>query len=260
MRQLAKVITLSVGLLTTSVNANGLPQCSEGKCVEQFKQFKKAAKRGHVGANYNTGKFYYFGYGTDVDRELALKYYRKAAVQGAKEAQYMTGVIYLTNEELYDFKQATKWLNRADKFNHPHAPFLLGKAYISDNDYKDYQKADAYLSKSFDLKYAKLPTLIEQLIATNEFNETNFPELTNRLIAANLWIEDGKLSDWLTNDYERLTVAGNSLENSLDMILASYRSRNNTTGSRLNGDCVQTASCKRKSLNEMKDSMWVSRK
>lgn len=247
-------------ILSASANAVSVPQCMTEECVERFKGFKKAAKRGHLGAVYNIGKFYYFGYGTEIDHKLSLKYYRKAAVLGAKEAQYMSGLIYLTNDDLYDFKQGTKWLSRADAFNHPHAPFLLGKAYVTDKDHIDYTKSDFYLAKAFDNKYGKLPQLIDDLIASNQFNETNYPQLTNKLVEANLWIEDGKLSDWLVKDYETITVSGRSLETTLDEILVNYRSRNDTTGSRLNADCVKKAACQRKSLNEMKDSIWVSQK
>lgn len=259
---LTPIIFSSALLVATPAQSAALEPCDTEVCKTHFKKFKKAARRGYLSAQYNTGKFYYFGYGTNIDQEKALYYYRKAAVKGVKEAQYMAGLLFITNDELKDYNQGIKWLERAANFNHVHAAFLLGKVHaIGTGGKANYQKSDKWLSYSFDNKHNKLPAFIETLAESGQFNEANYPILYPKLIKENLWQEQsGKFANWESNNYERITVTGTSQKIAFDNLLAKFRGRNNTSGSRLKGDCTMTAACQRKSLNEMKDSMWVSQK
>ena len=257
-----KIVVLAISLLlafaANQAKAKDLEPCVTEECVNYFNKFQRAARRGFISAEYNLAKFYYYGYGTDKNETQALKYYRKAAVNGAKEAQYMAGLLYITNEILKDFEQGAYWLERASLNGHIHAAFLLGKSYVLAADKPNFPHADLWLTVAFDKQYHKVPNLIEQLSQKGVFNEDNFPMLYNRLVEKNMWVVDGQLSNWDGKTYERITVTGSSLQTGFDTLLASFRGRNSSTGSRIAGDCYRTGACQRKTLNEMKDSMWVS--
>jgi len=51
--------------------------------------FTKAAKQGHVKAQYKVGSIYYFGEGVPKNEEKARKWYREAAQQGDESAKKM---------------------------------------------------------------------------------------------------------------------------------------------------------------------------
>ncbi|REL27281.1 sel1 repeat family protein [Thalassotalea euphylliae] len=266
---IAVAVLFTFTAMTKPAIANQLSACDSEACVSYFKKFKRAARKGYVSAQYNTAKFYYYGYGTDIDKALALKYYRKTAVNGSKEAQYMTGLIYVSEPDLQDHEQGIYWLERAAANGHIHASFLLGKAHAQGDVEKgnppNYEASDKWLSRSFDTRDNKLPALIEALHKKNVFNETNYPSLYHKLVEHNMWLAKNSdsevaLSNWDGKTYERMTITGYSQTQAFDNLLATFRGRNNSTGSRLGGDCQLTAACTRKSLNEMKDSMWVSQK
>lgn len=257
------MVSLVAALALTSGNlyARTLESCMTEDCVTYFQKFKKAARRGFISAEYNLAKFYYYGYGTEKNDQQALKYYRKAAVQGSKVAQYMTGLLYVTNQQIQDVEQGLYWLERAALNDHKDATFLLGKALAANAKHiDDYHISDIWLMKSFERKEPKLSSLIEELSAANKFNEKYYPLLYNKLIEQNMFIVNGELTNYQPTTYERITVTGSSLQSGFDTILASFRGRNSTTGSRIAGDCVMNASCQRKTLNEMKDSIYVSQK
>ena len=254
---------------TQSANANQLEACASEECVSYFKKFKRAARRGYISAEYNTAKFYYYGYGTEVNKALALKYYRKSAVNGSKEAQYMTGLIFITEQGVQDHDQGIYWLERAAANGHIHAVFLLGKVHAqgdtNNGAVPNYQASDKWLSRAFEKRYHKLPALVKELNAKKVFNEVNYPSLYNKLVEHNMWLAKNStgsvdLSNWEGKTYERITVTGYTMQQGFDTLLASFRGRNATSGSRLGGDCQLKAACQRKSLNEMKDSMWVSQR
>ena len=48
--------------------------------------FNKAAEQGHAASQYELGFAYSLGFGTEQNDEESLKWYRKAAEQGHKEA------------------------------------------------------------------------------------------------------------------------------------------------------------------------------
>ncbi|WP_448212270.1 tetratricopeptide repeat protein [Colwellia sp. MEBiC06753] len=258
MKVIPTLVAMSLLLASNVAPAAKFDSCNTEQCVSYFEKFKKAARQGFVSAEYNTAKFYYYGYGTEQNDEQALKYYRKAAVKGIKEAQYMTGLLYVTHPELNEIEQGLYWLERAALNGHKHAGFLLGKSLAANIDgNKDYQEADKWLVESLERNYYKMPELIEQLVSIGVFTEQNFPQMHNHLIEQNQFIVKGKLTNFEPVQYERITVTGSTLESGFDTLLKNFRGRNSTTGSRIGEDCALTGACQRKSLNEMKDSIWV---
>jgi len=50
--------------------------------------FRKAAKQGNVGAQFNLGRMYENGLGVDKNDSTAVEWHRKAAEQGSFGAQF----------------------------------------------------------------------------------------------------------------------------------------------------------------------------
>ncbi|MBP9878306.1 MAG: sel1 repeat family protein [Alphaproteobacteria bacterium] len=61
---------------------NGIP-----RYFDALPAFKRAAKRGHAGAQFMVGRMYHEGLGTNVNREKAIRYLRLAADQNHPEAE-----------------------------------------------------------------------------------------------------------------------------------------------------------------------------
>jgi len=58
---------------------------NDSRAVEWY---RKAAKQGHAGAQFNLGKMYENGFGVDKNDSRAVKWYRKAAKQGDALARH----------------------------------------------------------------------------------------------------------------------------------------------------------------------------
>ena len=141
--------------------------------------------------------------------------------------------------------------------HHLDAAFLLGKVHASGNN-PNYEESDRWLTLAFDKRYHKVPYFVEELDQKQVFNETNYPRLYQKLVDNNMWLQNNQLSNWDGKPYERITVTGSTLNATFDTLLATFRGRNSSTGSRISGDCYKKAACQRKDLNDMKDSIWVS--
>ena len=82
--------------------------------VQAVKWFRKAALQGNVSAQYNLGLMYYKGQGVPQDYARALKWCRKAAKQGDASAQYNLGLMYYKGESVtQDYVLGHMWWNIA---------------------------------------------------------------------------------------------------------------------------------------------------
>ena len=62
-----------------------------------------------MGAQYNIGTAYYYGYGVKLDKKKALKYFKESAKQGYDVAQFNIGIMYMTGEGVErDVEEAQK--------------------------------------------------------------------------------------------------------------------------------------------------------
>lgn len=76
------------------------------------------------------GEQYWFGNGVEQNYDEALKWYRKAAVQGHSVAQAHLGVAYYEGEGVErDYTEAFKWISQAAKQAQGLAQFVLGEMY-----------------------------------------------------------------------------------------------------------------------------------
>ncbi len=99
--------------------------------------FRRSAELGYGPAELALGYYYETGTLLPGDPNLALDFYRKAAVQGDSLAAWIAGRrYYLANR---DVDSATKWLKPAAAQNNPFAAYLLGRIMAE----RDITKAPA---------------------------------------------------------------------------------------------------------------------
>lgn len=76
-----------------------------------MKWYRKAAKQGHCGAQFNLGLRFFKGEGVNEDKEKAVEWYREAADQGHSRAQIKVCLCYFTDEGVEkDLEVAVEWL------------------------------------------------------------------------------------------------------------------------------------------------------
>jgi TPR repeat protein len=89
---------------------HGVPQ----DFAEAMKWYRKAAIQGHAMAQNDLGFMYDNGRGVTQDYAEAVNWYRKAAEQGNAEAQYNLGFMYYEGQGVpQDYAEAVKWWSRA---------------------------------------------------------------------------------------------------------------------------------------------------
>ena len=82
--------------------------------VEAAMWYRRAADQGLKEAQFNLGVMYDNGEGVVRDRTGAAEWYRKAADQGLKEARFNLGVMYDTGEGVVqNCAEAAKWYRKA---------------------------------------------------------------------------------------------------------------------------------------------------
>ena len=133
--------------------ANQLPECNTSECIEYFKAYRILTKRGHSSAMAMLAEFYYTGYGTDKDLDMALKWYRRAGKYGVLDAKYKAGVLYLQDTPLKDVDEGVEFLKYASKMGHSQSSYLLGKMYLGGGMVEqDLALADQYLARAYEEK------------------------------------------------------------------------------------------------------------
>lgn len=249
---LIKIILLSVLLFSFNSSAITIKACDTSDCVNYFKSFKKAAQRGHPKAAFILGKFYQNGYGTPVNISKAINYYKKAASFGIKEAKFKAGYLLLTNKENYDYDEGIKWLTKAARFNHPNAAFFLGITYF---DEKNFSDADKWLAIAYEKHQVDMPKWLNHINKNKQYDETELPLLASALADDPINIE-GETAGFDQN-IERITITSPFINSMFDSMLGGFRSKITSTGSRLPIRCADNVACQEKSLDELKDSIWV---
>lgn len=117
--------------------------------IQANKWFKKAATQGHKGAQYNLGIMYGNGQGVQQDYDEAVYWYRKAADQGYAPAQNNLGIMYGDGKGVQqNYTQKIYWLRKAAEQGLVTAQFLLGGAYEVDESIRDYTKSVYWYQKA----------------------------------------------------------------------------------------------------------------
>ena len=239
----SKIILLLIVLGTLSINANAtkLASCMSEKCVNYFNKFKLSAKRGQPVAMATLGQFYQFGYGTNKNEELAIKYYEKSSRLSNPLAQYKAGLLYLSSDKYKDVNKGIKYLEKSAKNNYKESIFLLAIIYIN-KEFGAYNlsKADKYLAKAYDSKHNDIPAVIDYLNETYVIHKDTFPDLINSMKRAPLEINSNSMSVWPDDITEKITITAPPIEDIFHAQLISFRKRTSSTGTRFSGrSCKQ---------------------
>jgi TPR repeat protein len=76
--------------------------------------YRKAAEQGDASAQYNLGRCYYDGTGTEKNQREAVRCFRKSAEQGDAKAQFVLGLCYENGTGIQkSFVDAYMWFNVA---------------------------------------------------------------------------------------------------------------------------------------------------
>ena len=235
------LISIAISLLSINVNAAKLAPCMTGECVDYFNKFKRSAKRGHPVAMNTLGQFYEYGYGTEKNEELALKYYEKSSRLDHPVAQYKAGLLYLSSDKHRDVTKGVNYLEKSAQNKVKKAYFLLGLIYLNkDFGAYDIAKADKYLAKAYDNKQEDIPVLIDYLNEKNMIEADVFPSLVNSMKKNPVDMGNGLVSVWPDDGTEVITVVAPPIEEIFHGQLMSFRQKIKSTGTRFAGmSCKQ---------------------
>jgi len=108
--------------------AAGIALAAASETVQSIPQLRKAALGGDPWAQLNLGAAYDHGLqGLRADPQQAVIWYRKAAQQGLRKAQFNLAHCYATGDGVrQDYEQARRWMQKAAQQGMADAQFLLG--------------------------------------------------------------------------------------------------------------------------------------
>lgn len=245
-------------LYSLSLGAVQLSECNSTVCTNYFEKFSKAAKRGHPKAMAILGELYYQGYGTPKNKNMAIKYYKKAAKNGITSAQYKAGLFYFS-EKYQNVPKGLSYLKKAAKADYKDANYLLGIIYISkDFGVHNIELADKYLANSYRLKHSGIPKIISYIINYIPNGILSLPKLNKEVLLSPLVLSNEGDITWNDDETEIITVSGPQIESIFELELMSFRSPKKSLGSRLKGvTCEDTVGCKTaNSMQELGDMIF----
>ncbi|WP_170309525.1 tetratricopeptide repeat protein [Litorilituus lipolyticus] len=234
----------------------------EAQCVEYFKKWKVLASRKYSLAASVMGELYYQGYGTEVDLNKSLKYFRRAAKYKFTYAQFRTGLFYLLEPDFIDHDDGIKYLKKAARRGHAESAFLLALAYGS-GEYgdKDVEESDKWLALALEAKHTKAQKYAEFLYTNDKIHHDNYPKIADFIASMSSTpstksnsntpasLEQRNNIQWPEdNDIEVITVSAPSVEQVFDNAIAELRNNPpasvGTTGTRIIGKtCDEILSC-----------------
>ncbi len=107
---------------------NGLPIDKN----EAVKWYRRAAEQGIAEAEYNLAGCCHNGEGVETNEVEARKWWRKAAEQNSKEAQFNLGISYEFGFGIpSDLQEAVKWYRKAAEQGIDQAQYFLGNMYFN---------------------------------------------------------------------------------------------------------------------------------
>ena len=113
-----------------AIYRRGIEFSKQGEHEQAFDCFKRAAERGHLGAQHQLGWSYYTGHGVRQDYAEAVKWYCKAADQGLAGAQNDLGLVYDIGQGVpQDYTEAARRFRQAAEQGYALAQRNLGEAY-----------------------------------------------------------------------------------------------------------------------------------
>ncbi len=161
--------------------------------------YEKAAEQGDTDAQVNLGSMYYNGEGTEVNYEKVLYWWEKAAEQGDAEAQFETaGMYYYSYGEgmSWDKEKALYWFEKAAAQGHMKAQFKTGSMYYKGEGTKRNKEKALYW---FEQAAAQGHERAQEYIKANSNNtqKTSVKNLSNTLK-----LKDFSVSEEYENEYD----------------------------------------------------------
>jgi len=123
---------------------------SSGVFASEFDETMEKAKQGSAVSQYIIATQYQHGFGEmEEDDVEAVKWMRKAALQGAAIAEYSLGLMLANGEGVpKNYLKAMEWLNKAARQGYVKGQFILGKIYAAGEiTPTDHKQAIYWLSK-----------------------------------------------------------------------------------------------------------------
>jgi len=132
---------------------------------DAFKWYKMAVDNGNEHAKCGLADCYYYGYGTEKNDELALKYYEETTDRDEYVVLHIANIYYYS-DKLQNYNKAFNLYKQIYKCNIPQVNYNLGNMYYDglveevnyELAYKEYQKASelSYAPAINDLGYMTL--------------------------------------------------------------------------------------------------------
>ena len=115
---------------TEAQYALGCLHCQQKNFKAAREWFCRASDRGHIEAKVDLAHLYYFGLGGPPHPPNAVAFWEEAAHAGNAEAQFKFGEsLRKGNHALHDPEQGMKWIRRAAEQGHKEAKDALAKLY-----------------------------------------------------------------------------------------------------------------------------------
>ena len=132
----------------------GIFASHKGDYITAFREFRSLANEGHAEAQYYIGLLFEMGLGVQQDYPEAVKWYRKAAVQGDIESQKR--LIIMRKKGLSDSRQPTVPPQWQGSTTDPQSQYDLGVMYFMGIGVeKNYVTASDWFRKSANQNYPK---------------------------------------------------------------------------------------------------------
>lgn len=129
-----------------NVVKSGVDAWARGEYKKAVELWRAPAVAGDADAQFNLGQAYKLGRGVPTDLGLAEEWYRKAAVQGHRQAEDNYGLALFQNNKR---SEAVKWLEKSVARGEPRAQFVLGTMLFNgDVVQKDWVRAYALIVRA----------------------------------------------------------------------------------------------------------------
>lgn len=151
---------------------------------EAMKWYRKASMQGCAPAQMRLGVLIirYDNKSQREDRE-AVMWFRKAAEQGDRAAQYFLGLMYVEPRgTAQDFGESVKWFQKSADQGNTFAQAALGLAY--------------YAGKGIDLDYSKAYFWMKLSGTTNPVFVSHRDDAKRQLLPQEVWDLDKKIEEW----------------------------------------------------------------
>jgi hypothetical protein len=124
----------------------GVDAWERGDYKAAVDRWRTPAIAGDADAEFNLAQAYKLGRGVPADLNLAEDWYRKAAIQGHRQAEDNYGLALFQNGKR---AEAVQWLTKSAGRGEPRAQFVLGTMFFNgDNVARDWVRAYALIVRS----------------------------------------------------------------------------------------------------------------